>query len=478
MSDVAAGSNAALQLQQNMAAAPYVKDNAAAVAEETQIKLQQDRLKASYAPQQMELKMQEDLQTAETNRLANLVASTSYKADTETTEKLKQWMQTDEGKKSTDSEKVRKAASVKAEAGLIKDASALLKDAQILDDKKFIQDQKKMLMQYDEVAKAASVINNVPEEQIDAYVNRLPEESLKSIVSQVGETNWKAMDGKTKRNVINDLMYNAKNHLAKEMKAQDLLKQEGINDTKETVARLVDDRLAKSRQLVGDEKKSKEERLVWNEYNTKKQNIERMNQKTLDKLQEAVTNEMANITPQGALSELVNRVTGAQDHSADRLNNLIKERDALQKTMLQKQLDLVQGTPSFPGRDIEIQGLQKQLGIVSATQDEPAPKAQPKAAASGDSPLPPGFSPKDIPGLSSGDVAPKPSSMSGQRPDLRMDSIMNILKSDPRTAPAQAKAKAVISNKQMSDEDKQALEWAKANPNDPRAAKIRARLGG
>ena len=50
-----------------------------------------------------------------------------------------------------------------------------------------------------------------------------------------------------------------------------------------------------------------------------------------------------------------------------------------------------------------------------------------------------------------------------------------------RTAADAKKPGAVPSNKpaapKMSDEDKQALEWAKANPKDPRAAKIRQRLG-
>ena len=60
MSDMAAGSTAALQMQKNMAAAPYVQQETAAAAEETQLKLQQDRLKAQYAPQEMAIKMQED----------------------------------------------------------------------------------------------------------------------------------------------------------------------------------------------------------------------------------------------------------------------------------------------------------------------------------------------------------------------------------------------------------------------------------
>ena len=51
MTDLAAGGQAARQLQQNVIGAQYDPANAAASAEETQFKLQQDRLAAAYAPQ-------------------------------------------------------------------------------------------------------------------------------------------------------------------------------------------------------------------------------------------------------------------------------------------------------------------------------------------------------------------------------------------------------------------------------------------
>ena len=455
MSDVAAGSNAALQLQQNMAAAPYVKEETAAAAEQTQLKLQQDRLKAQYAPQEAAIKLQQDLQTAETARLANMVAATSYKADNESNTKLVAWYKSPEGQKSTDSEKIRKAASLKGEVGLIKEQAALLKDAETLDDKKFAQDQKKSLAQYDEVARAASVINSIPEKDLEASINRLPKETVDTIVSQVGEGNWKAMDAKTKKAVINELMYNAKNHFAKEMKQMEQVKQDSINDTKLETNRKVQDALANNRQTVNDQKDAKENRLAWNEYNTKKINIEKTYQKSLDNLEKAVLDETGKVTPRGTFGELVSRgmegITGKglEDHSADRLKKVIEQRDAIQKKIWEEQLSVAQSAPEFPGKEYEIQGLQKKLGIVSGTEPVKPPAAA--APAKG---------------------GPLPSSLSGGPLSLQ----------DTVKAAADLKKPSVVpSNKPatpvMSDEDKKALEWAKANPKDPRADKIRKHLG-
>ena len=395
MSDVATGSNAALQLQQQMAAAPYVEDQAAAAADETQLKLQQDRLKAQYAPQEYALKLQEDQQLAEKSRLANMVAATSYKADNESNIKLVEWYKSPEGQKSTDAEKIRKAAALKGEVGLAKEQAALLKDAGILDDKKFAQDQKKSLAQYDEVARASSVLNNIPEKDLEASINRLPKETTDMIVSQVGEGNWKAMDAKTKKAVINELMYNSKNHFAKEMKQMEQVKQDSINDTKVKVAAKTQDALANNRQTVNDQKSATESRMAWNEYNTKKIGIERTYQKSLDALEKAVLDETGKVNPRGTFEELVSRgmksITGEalEDHSADRLKKVIEQRDAIQTKIWKEQLSVAQSAPEFPGKEYEIQGLQKLLGIVSGT--EPI-KPPPAAAPAKGSPLPPNLS--------------------------------------------------------------------------------------
>lgn len=87
ISDMAAGSNAALQMQQNMAAAPYVKDQAAAVAEETQLKLQQDRIKAAYAPQEAALKLQQDQAITAKTKLEATMLGAKVQTD-ESTKKI------------------------------------------------------------------------------------------------------------------------------------------------------------------------------------------------------------------------------------------------------------------------------------------------------------------------------------------------------------------------------------------------------
>ena len=93
MSDLAEGSKAALQLQQNMAAAPYVEQQASAVAEDTQLKLQQDRLKASYAPQEAAAKAQQEEATLQKTKLANIVAQTGITVTSDKSNAVKKLME-------------------------------------------------------------------------------------------------------------------------------------------------------------------------------------------------------------------------------------------------------------------------------------------------------------------------------------------------------------------------------------------------
>ena len=120
MSDAAAGSNAALQLQQNMAAAPYVKDQAAADAEETQFKLQQDRLKAQYAPQEMALKQQQEQLAIETSTNANLASKYNLQVNQDAREKFKNLVGTPEFKDAGEVEKLKLIRSTFGETGDLK----------------------------------------------------------------------------------------------------------------------------------------------------------------------------------------------------------------------------------------------------------------------------------------------------------------------------------------------------------------------
>ena len=99
MTDIAAGSKAIEQLQENVAKAPYIQDLTQAAAErrlaedraapeEVRLKLEQDRIKAQYAPQEAALKIQQEQQNIESKRLSNLITDTNLKAGKESKEKL------------------------------------------------------------------------------------------------------------------------------------------------------------------------------------------------------------------------------------------------------------------------------------------------------------------------------------------------------------------------------------------------------
>ena len=73
MSDLAEGSTAVRQLQQNVAAAPYVQDLTQAASER---KIQEDRLAKQYAPEMMAAKAEEEQMRLQTARLQKLATDT------------------------------------------------------------------------------------------------------------------------------------------------------------------------------------------------------------------------------------------------------------------------------------------------------------------------------------------------------------------------------------------------------------------
>lgn len=83
MSDLTAGSTAVRQLQQNAIGSQYDAAAIAAGAEETQLKLEQDRIKALYAPIEADAKAKQDKQTLESTRLSNLVNQSKIDVNSE-----------------------------------------------------------------------------------------------------------------------------------------------------------------------------------------------------------------------------------------------------------------------------------------------------------------------------------------------------------------------------------------------------------
>jgi len=217
MSDLAEGSKAALQLQQNMAAAPYVEQQASAAAEKTQLDLSQERLKAAYAPQEFALKAEQDAATLEKNKFANVVLGANIKLTDDKNKAVKALMAGEGWSTKSFSEKGTAIAAAwfdsdpAAAADMLKEVNAFnTKDAQT----RAAQNK----VDYETLAEVNAIVSNLPEGEIEGVLNGLPENSRKLIVSKVGEDNWKKTTPAQKKAIIKELFKGPAQQLTDEIK--------------------------------------------------------------------------------------------------------------------------------------------------------------------------------------------------------------------------------------------------------------------
>lgn len=256
MTDVAAGGQAALKLQQSMAAAPYVEQEAAATAEETQLKLQQERLKASYAPQMAAAKAEQEELLLKDQRRKELAAEVGYVADKESTAKLQQWVLTEEGKKASESELIKKAAVFKLQAGLTEQGTKLMAQAEKLDAVDIANQAKKLAADDEAITKASIAIDAVPEGREMEFINRLPADSIRAVEARVGKENWAAYTGPEKKQVLSRLMLNTKTLAAEQKRALDLKKTELIAQTRKDIATNHEDESTRRKEMDVESKQT------------------------------------------------------------------------------------------------------------------------------------------------------------------------------------------------------------------------------
>ena len=213
MTDMAAGGQAARQLQQNIIGAQYDPANAAASAEETQLKLQQDRLAAAYAPQKAAQEAEQEKMRLDKMRLQETMQNAQYKSDTETNRQLEGWLQSDEGKKATDADKIRKAAILKMTGNRVEEGTQLFKQAETIEKDELIKKGKLIDQSNESIGKAYAAVealdpNDMP--RFNEFVNRFPDESKKAIYDKVGQGNWEKYTPQEKKDVLKRLFLNTK----------------------------------------------------------------------------------------------------------------------------------------------------------------------------------------------------------------------------------------------------------------------------
>ena len=232
MSDVAVGSNAALQLQQNMAAAPNVQQVEANKMQKQQIKIQQ-----------------EQANVAKTN-LANLVSDADIKASEKSKATLQNLYNTPEFQDAVnkqDNPAILKMTQVALfKAGDTEKAFKLTSEVDKANAAQLANQEKQNILDAQEVSKAHYNLEQ------GATLENLPKEQKDVLIKEIGQANWDKFTPEQRIDVTKNLMMITSKRLTNQLAAmqEDKLEQTGQN--KKDVANInVDGRIRA--KIIGEE---------------------------------------------------------------------------------------------------------------------------------------------------------------------------------------------------------------------------------
>ena len=232
MSDVAVGSNAALQLQQNMAAAPNVQQVEANKMQKQQIKIQQ-----------------EQANVAKTN-LANLVSDADIKASEKSKATLQNLYNTPEFQDAVnkqDNPAILKMTQVALfKAGDTEKAFKLTSEVDKANAAQLANQEKQNILDAQEVSKAHYNLEQ------GATLENLPKEQQDVLIKEVGQANWNKFTPEQRIDVTKNLMMITSKRLTNQLAAIQDEKLEKTNQNKIDVANINVDGKIKAK-IIGEE---------------------------------------------------------------------------------------------------------------------------------------------------------------------------------------------------------------------------------
>ena len=239
MSDVAVGSNAALQLQQNMAAAPNVQQVEANKMQEQQNTLQR---------QQVQIQ-QEQANAAKTN-LANLVSDANIKASEKSKATLLDLYKTpafqDAVNKQDNSAILKMTQVALFKAGDTEKAFQLTSEVDKANAAQLANQEKQNILDAQEVSKAHYNLEQ------GATLENLPKEQQDVLIKEVGQANWNKFTPEQRIDVTKNLMMITSKRLTNQLAAMQEDKIEQTGQNKKDVANInVDGRIRA--KIIGEE---------------------------------------------------------------------------------------------------------------------------------------------------------------------------------------------------------------------------------
>ena len=376
MSDVAAGSNAALQLQRNMAAAPDVQQTQANVMQEQANTLQQQQ------------------ENVEKTKLANIVADTGIKTDADIRNKIQNLVKDDSYIKSSPSDQVLKMASLVGESGKPEDMAKLIEVSEKITARDLLNQSRKADIERQSIADASSVLETIPDAQVNDRFNSLPETTRNLVVGRVGQANWDKSSPKEKKAIVQNLFETANSKL-QEQKIQASIQMAQIRaaaDVQKTQLRLAASERAKT---IGDEKLVR----IWGTVNTQLEKIQRdpATTKERQRLDEQVDTALTAAT-KSAFFSYKPKGSDTEFYSKDSFNKWQQatiKRDKFIQGQLLEERTLVESLPTEAG-SIKSNMLKKIDAQLSTLQVEP-PKEEKPAGTPTPTPAKPDVTSSKIP---------------------------------------------------------------------------------
>jgi len=363
MSDVAAGSNAALQLQRNMAAAPDVQQMQSNVMQEQTNTLQQQQ------------------QNIEKTKFANIVADTGIKTDADIKSKIQTLVKEKDYIEADSAGQALKLARLYGEAGKGEDSAKLMQVSETITTKDLINQSRKTALDRQSIADAAGVFEKTPDAQVNDTFNNLPEATRNLVLNRVGPANWSRFSPKEKKAVIQNLFETGNDKLKEQQFANNLALAQ-IRSNERLLAQVQrDNHSEKVRNSTRDENTR-----MWGTVTTALDRVQRdpVNVDALKRLNEEVDKAETAATksaffsykPEGSDVEFYSKP------AFDKYMQALRKRDKHIATQLDKEEGIIKTLPATAGtlRQSQLDMIDKQRATLqleepSAKKAEAAPAA-------------------------------------------------------------------------------------------------------
>jgi len=358
MSDVAAGSQAALQLQQNMAAAPNVQQ-----VEANKMQEQQNTL------QKQQVQIQQEQATVEKTKLANLVDTYGLQAAQDSKQKLAAIVQTPEFKTGNEVKRLQLISQAQAETN---DMNGFVKTTAAIDKAQLNQITTELKQREADgltIGSAYATIKDASPEAFPSLLEQMSPEQHKAIESQIPNF-FKENDPKLQKSQLEALFENTsgKNLLATSQMREELA---NIQKTIQYEHDRVKEQIAEGKRISGTtDKETKLELSQFNSYYRASSRIDTLNKKELGELEasykEALKKDQQKTGLFGMFSSASEKASTDKNKFLDLLStkawNDLQEK---KKEIVEAKLDALEALPEGKEKDRLYDILQKNLQSVT-----------------------------------------------------------------------------------------------------------------